>query len=544
MRYRDIVRVCVATAVVLDALCMSPRAQAQLYHEVVGHREFTGEMLVRPLQVEHWMERGFTREQALELHRQTTVWLVEFLGDRTLGHHERMDRYRLRLRPGETENEMGAFLLERGVFRYVCPNWRYGSQGHESVDDCTDDSYLSSQWHHTVMESCAGWQIHANGNDDIVVTLIDRGLRVTHEDLSTLTEYRREAWDEGQQLWEGEGGDVADAGSHGTHVTGCAAARGANGKGVSGVGWTLRHRTVKSISVLADFFGTMWMLAEAAWGDRVFSLQWPPSGDNETQQCWDDESEALTTEYDVLILNSAGNTPSAPDYRDYAHIIVVGGTEIENGVEKVWFDHSGQDGGSKVGEMIDIMAPAKNVYSTRNGANDAYGTSSGTSYAAPLAAGLATLIWSYNPSVSGSQVRDLIFQGCVEFSGWSESEHGHGSINVFNSLALASGELWTRDPYPGTAGTTNGFKAAGGTPSATVTFYYGTATGSTSVPGCSGLNVDIDSAQVLGTATAGANGAAIYSTTVPSGWSNTTVYLQCVEIANCRKSNLIEFTFP
>lgn len=77
-----------------------------------------------------------------------------------------------------------------------------------------------------------------------------------------------------------------------------------------------------------------------------------------------------------------------------------------------------------------------------------------------------------------------------------------------------------------------------------MTFYYGTATGSTSVPGCTGLDVDIDSAQVLGMATVGSNGAAKCFTTVPSGWSGLKVYLHCVEIANCRKSNLVEFTFP
>lgn len=527
----------------LVAFFSGPRSvPAQLYEEYPGHWQFTGDMLVRPLQVEHWRERGFSENEARELHRQTTAWLVEFLGDRILSHHERMDRYRFRLRPGETENEMGALLLDRGVFRYVCPDWRYFSQGTEAVDDCTDDPNLSSQWHHTVMESCAGWQIHTDGDDDIIVTLIDGGVRKTHEDLDSV--YRQEAYNSSEQLWETEGGTIWDASSHGTHVNGCAAASGDNGKGISGVGWTLRHRMVRSDSQASEVVDTMWMLCELGLGDRIFSIQWVPGGSETNQQFWDDESEALVTDYDVLIFMSAGNTPSAPDYRDYDFIIVVGGTEIENGVEKVWFDHSGQDGGSKVGEMIDIMGPAKAVYSTRSSSDTAYGTSNGTSYSTPLSAGLAALIWSYDPSLTGTQVRDLIFQGCVEFSGWHEDEHGHGSINVFNSLALASGELWTREPYPGTAGTTNGFKAAGGTPSATMTFYYGTATGSTSVPGCTGLDVDIDSAQVLGTATVGSNGAAKYFTTVPSGWSGLKVYLQCVEIANCRKSNLVEFTFP
>lgn len=537
------VRVVLRALVCISVICVfhvGNAALGQLYREDPGRREFTGDMLVRPLQVEHWRERGFNENQARELHRQTTMWLIEFLGDRILSHHERMDRYRFRLRPGETENEMGAFLLERGVFRYVCPDWRYFSQGSARVAECTSDPNLGNQWHHLVMESCAGWQIHTAGHDDVIVTLIDVGLRKTHEDLDNA--YRQEAYNSEEQLWESENGTIWDASSHGTHVNGCAAATGNNGKGVSGVGWTLRHRMVRSGGVASEIVDAMWMLSELGEGDRIFSIQWVPDGSETTQQFWDDESQELVTDWDVLIFMSAGNRITNPDYRDYDYIIIVGGTELNGSVESVWYDND--DNSSKIGAMIDIMAPAKNVYSTRSSADNAYGTSSGTSYSSPLAAGLAALIWSYNPNLSGTQVRDLIFQGCSSFSGYDEADHGHGRINVFNSLALASGDLWTRDPYPGTAGQTNWFKAAGGTESATVTFYYGTSTGSTSVPGCSGLNVDIDSAQVLGTATAGDNGAAIYSTTVPSGWSNTTVYLQCVEIANCRKSNLIEFTFP
>jgi len=518
----------------LVVVAAASRSHAQLYREIPGKHEFTGEMLVRPLQIEDWMQRGFTEEESRERHRQTAEWLVAFLDDRLLNHHARADRYRFRLREFETENVMGAFLLEQGTFRYVCPNWRLYPQ---SID-CTNDPYLDTQWHHKVMESCAGWQIHTNGDDDVVLTFVDFGLRRSHLDLSTLSQYRRLAYDAENQLWESDPNAILfDGINHGTPVNGCGAATGNNSIGVSGVGWTLRHRMIKTSGTVSEFFDAMWVTADV--GDRVFSVQYAP---DVSQDLWDDESKALVDAYDVVICVSAGNDPSLTDYRDYTYIIVVGGTELNNGVEEVWYDDA--NWGSQTGDMIDVMAPAKSVYSCSNANNDAYKYSTGTSFAAPLAAGLAALIWSYDPTLSGTQVRDLIFQGCVEFSGWNEDEHGHGSINVFNSLALASGELWTREPYPGTAGTTNGFKAAGGTPTATVTFYYGTATGSTSVTGCTGLNVDIDSAQVLGTATVGANGAAKYFTTVPSGWSNTTIYLQCVEIANCRKSNRVEYTFP
>lgn len=117
--------------------------------------------------------------------------------------------------------------------------------------------------------------------------------------------------------------------------------------------------------------------------------------------------------------------------------------------------------------------------------------------------------------------------------------------NAFNSLALASGDLWTRSPHPGHAGEDNDFKAAGAVTGASVRFYYGSSTGQTAVSGCSNVYVDIANASVLGTATAGTNGAAIIEDfPVPSGWAGQTRYLQAVDLSDCRVSNLIVFTFP
>lgn len=112
MTAKVILRAGAFALILISVLIATQRAEGQLYEEAPGRREFTGEVLVRPIQVQHWMDRGFTREQAQELHRQTTAWLVELLGDRILDHHERMDRYRFRVRPGKSENEVAAFLRD------------------------------------------------------------------------------------------------------------------------------------------------------------------------------------------------------------------------------------------------------------------------------------------------------------------------------------------------------------------------------------------------------------------------------------------------
>lgn len=112
MTVKVVLRAVFSMLLLTALLLATPRVEGQLYQEAPGRREFTGDMLVRPIQVQHWMDRGFTREQPQELHRQTTAWLVEFLDDRILDHHERMDRYRFRVRPGESENEVAAFLRD------------------------------------------------------------------------------------------------------------------------------------------------------------------------------------------------------------------------------------------------------------------------------------------------------------------------------------------------------------------------------------------------------------------------------------------------
>lgn len=124
--------------------------------------------------------------------------------------------------------------------------------------------------------------------------------------------------------------------------------------------------------------------------------------------------------------------------------------------------------------------------------------------------------------------------------------HGAGRINVFNSVALASGSLWTRDPYPGETGTTNQFKAAGADEGATVWFFYGDGSGSTQVTvGNCTITLNIADATLIPaeSAVATANGAAIIEQAVPGSWSQQTVWLQCVEEEACRKSNVVVFEF-
>ncbi len=520
-------------------------ALGQRWRQEPGRMEFTGKMVVRPLQIEHWMERGFTRQQAEALYTQAVNYTVETLGEHIYRYHERMDEYWFFVPPGRSENEIGEQLIETGYYRYVCPNWKTYPQGAVS-NVCPNDEYLGDQWHHKRIESCAAWQIHTSGHDDVVIGFVDTGMRVTHEDLSNLNEYRRLGYDVEAEAWEGQGGNINDTFGHGTLVLGIAAATGNNADGVSGIGWSLRHRMLKS-GESSDDEVLLCFWTSAAAGDRVIcSTAGNAFWVTETWQLFADNTEYIREAYpDTLICQAAGNYYWRPTYPPFPDMIVVGGTDKQDARfiedEKNYY-------GSVVGAMIDVMAPAVDIYSTKRTANDAYGTpmGPGTSYATPQVAGLCALLWSYDPNLSASEVETLLYAGCDEHTDYDPDLHGHGRINVFNSLALASGSLWTRDPHPGLAGEDNIVKAAGAEDGRTVRFYYGTQTGQTEVSGCgSTVVVEIANAAILGTAVAGSNGAAlIEDVPVPGGWANTTIYLQAVELTTCRVSNLVVYTFP
>lgn len=97
---------------------------------------------------------------------------------------------------------------------------------------------------------------------------------------------------------------------------------------------------------------------------------------------------------------------------------------------------------------------------------------------------------------------------------------------------------------PGVAGTVNSATISGGLPGGGVGLVYGTAAGSTAVPGCPGLVVDIDAALIADTGPMDATGTAVLGAMVPAGASGLTVLVQAVQPATCTVSNRVVHAFP
>ena len=160
-------------------------------------------------------------------------------------------------------------------------------------------------------------------------------------------------------------------------------------------------------------------------------------------------------EHNVLIVNAAGNDGLNLDNEKYLLGQGSDGVEHNNylrvGATTALMNDSLVAGFSQFGgKTVDLFAPGKNIYSTAPG--NEYESESGTSFACPVVAGVAALLKSYFPSLTASQIKDILMQSAykpevmvlpplgakdqnkVLFSTLSKSG---GIVNAYNAVKLA-----------------------------------------------------------------------------------------------------------
>lgn len=121
-------------------------------------------------------------------------------------------------------------------------------------------------------------------------------------------------------------------------------------------------------------------------------------------------------DHNVPVIAAAGNDSSNPFSGIYPaaflNVITVGGTEVlaQDGLDHRWSDAPGSEyddegyGGSNWGYPgLDLAAPALDIWTTKDGGGTVMST--GTSFAAPLVAGVAFLMKSRHPTWTSAQIK-------------------------------------------------------------------------------------------------------------------------------------------
>ena len=146
-----------------------------------------------------------------------------------------------------------------------------------------------------------------------------------------------------------------------------------------------------------------------------------------------------------LMVHAAGNLND--DLSEFGNaddddLIVAGGTTVSNSKYIL----------SNYGTFVDVMAPGKNVRTTDTGSG--YISIDGTSFSAPLAAGLVALIWSADPNfgtpdeLTPDEVEAILKAGTVPHDLVSENDAAYGLINSRNSVVIAASGTFPVSFYP------------------------------------------------------------------------------------------------
>ena len=391
--------------------------------EIPGSMEFTGQLIVKPLQFEELSDRGLDQRQITETTAQAKALIAQFV---EVDYEPLVDHHVIVVPNGMTENQLANDLLATGLFEFAEPNWRL-----YPVDTCTSDTRLNNQWHHNAnrMQSCDAWTIHT-GNPSVTVAICDTGIQTSHPDFQL---NRKEGYNAVNRLWENNGGNINNVHPHGTNTTGCAAANGNNGTGVSGVGWNLSHRMMR-VSNSSGGGASLNDLTHAALtaiqaGDRVANVSYSGVTSSSVRS-----TGTQIKNLGGLLTWSAGNDGGNRNWgdRDADNVIVVGSTTSSDNISSF----------SARGRSVDLMAPGSSVYTTNTGSG--YASVSGTSFSAPLTAGLIGLIWSSNPNLTPDEVEDILKLSCKDLgSNGVDDTYGYGRINAYDALLLAGGSANT-----------------------------------------------------------------------------------------------------
>jgi len=235
----------------------------------------------------------------------------------------------------------------------------------------------------------------------------------------------------------GQDNDPMDYESHGTNIGGVVSPITDNGVGVAGtapgckimalrVGWLPNGET---IGVVRMDFAAQGMVYAAANGAKIVNCSWGSTSflSSAVQTCLN---------AGMLIFTAAGNDDNSDasylgGYSDfYKRVLAVAATNSND--TKASF--------SNYGTWVDISAPGNQIYTTaynRFTGQSTYASTQGTSFASPIAAAAAALIWSSNTSLTAAQVSQILRDSCDNIDAVNPSYVGllgAGRVNLLRAL--------------------------------------------------------------------------------------------------------------
>ena len=345
----------------------------------------------------------------------------------------------------------------------------YSMQGYYNAF-VSNDTHLNKQWYLSAINAFDAWTISC-GNANIVVAILDSGVDWLHQDLgrgndnhdNIHTNSNEDIWidindpqtgnkidDDKNMLiddWKGWNYDnntnnTITSNYHGTFVAGIIGAKTNNNLGIAGIvggnnsiGGRIIPYCVGVQSPISSILDDA-IIDAIDKGARIIqlSLTIPFS------QSVEDAIQYAINNNAIIVCASGNSGATSVGYpSSNSNVIAVGA--IQQNLSRVFF--------SNYGDNLDIVAPGVDIYSTKLA--NAYDYSDGTSFASPQVSGVAALILSVNPNLTGQEVRDIIEKTAQKVrpdlynyqsdqshpNGTWNNEMGYGLVDAYAAVKMA-----------------------------------------------------------------------------------------------------------
>ncbi|MBM3833308.1 MAG: PKD domain-containing protein [Verrucomicrobia bacterium] len=352
---------------------------------------------------------------------------------------------------GSTVEELVALYQESGLVEYAEPDYLVHALNTPNDPRYADGTLWglnnlgrSGGILHADISAVDAWKTQTSASN-IIVAIVDTGIRYTHEDLAANMwvnpgEIPNNRLDDDRNGYVDDvhginavtnTGDPKDDGGHGTHVAGIIGAVGNNGKGVVGVAWKVQLMSCKFM----DSFG-MGAISDAiqcidyarAKGAKVINSSWGSSDSSLSLRSAISRARSAGIVFVAAAGNESANDDVVSNYPsgfDLDNIVSVGASTRSDRLAD--FSNFGA-------ATVDLVAPGSTIYSTWSSTDSSYSYDSGTSMAAPYVSGAFALLRAQFPNDTAKQLIDRLYAATDPVPGLSGKCVTGGRLNVQRAL--------------------------------------------------------------------------------------------------------------
>ncbi|MCP5153064.1 MAG: S8 family serine peptidase [Ectothiorhodospiraceae bacterium] len=350
-------------------------------------------------------------------------------------------------------------LMATGLFEYVEPDWQV-SLLVDPTDAAFADGTLwglrntgqSGGTPGIDIDAVGAWSV-TTGAADVVVGVVDTGIRYTHQDLASRMwvnpgEIAGNGIDDDGNGYVDDvhginaitgSGNPMDDNDHGTHVAGTIAASAFDAGRHVGVAFGSRVMALKFLSATGSGSTSDAITCiEYALSKGVDILNNSWGGGGYSQALADAISAA--NDAGVLFVAAAGNsasdndrTPHYPSSYEFPNVVAV--AAIDRNGSLASFSSYGAT-------SVDLAAPGVAILSSTSTTDSSYDSFNGTSMATPHVAGVAALLASHRPSAGIDELRNRLLLSVQPLGSLTGRVATAGMVDAAAALALsADGQL-------------------------------------------------------------------------------------------------------